>query len=86
MGPDASVELMNTTEWWKCVLPWPGKAKWCDTHIAMAMLLGAEIQYQAVSAFDWDEAWVIEVEQDKLIASTSKVGVAIAFLKYKGVT
>jgi hypothetical protein len=71
--------------WYKCLLPWPGKKSWEDTQITKAVLLGAEFQYAAVSAWDWDEAWVVDVGDDQLIATSSKVACAIAYLKYKGV-
>lgn len=71
--------------WWKCVLPWPGKKVWAETQITKAILAGAEFTYEAVSEWDWDEAWVVHMPgEDTVIASSSKVACALAYLKHKG--
>lgn len=72
-------------QWWKCILPWPGKRKWAETVLAKAALLGAIPKYQAVSAWDWDEAWVIEVDPENVIASSNRTATALAYLIYRGV-
>ena len=77
--------ILAPREWWKCILPWPGKRKWAETMQAKAALLGATLEYQAVSAWDWDEAWVIEVDADNIIASSNKIATAWAYLKHRGV-
>lgn len=48
-------------------------------------LLGATLEYQAVSAWDWDEAWIIEVDADNIIASSNKIATALAYLQHRGV-
>lgn len=77
--------LLPPRKWWKCILPWPGKRKWAETVQAKAALLGATLEYQAVSAWDWDEAWVIEVNDDQIIASSNKTATALAYLKHRGI-
>lgn len=71
--------------WWKSVLPWPGKKVWAETVLTKVALLGATIEYQAVSAWDWDEAWVIEVDPETVIASSNKIATALAYLEHRGV-
>lgn len=78
-------QLITPKRWWKCVLPWPGKKKWAETVQAKAALLGAVVEYQAVSAWDWDEAWVIEVDPENIIASSNRTATCLAFLIHKGV-
>lgn len=77
--------MIPNATWWKCVLPWPGKKAWAETQITKAVLLGAEFNYSAISAWDWDEAWTVDVGDDQIIASSSKVGCAIAYLQHRGV-
>jgi hypothetical protein len=77
--------IITPSKWWKCVLPWPGKKKWAETVLAKVALLGATPEYQAVSAWDWDEAWVIEVDPENIIASSNKVATALAYLNHRGV-
>lgn len=79
------IELVSLPRWWKCILPWPGKTKWAETIFAKVALLGATIEYNAVSAFDWDEAYTVVVDDDKIIASSSRLATAIAYLKHMGV-
>lgn len=79
------VTLLRPSKWWKCVLPWPGKKKWAETVLAKVALLGATPEYQAVSAWDWDEAWVIEVDDENIIASSNKIATALAYLKHRGI-
>lgn len=78
-------KLLAPRRWWKCILPWPGKKRWAETVQAKAALLGAEVEYQAVSAWDWDEAWVIEVDPENIIASSNRTAACLAFLIHKGV-
>lgn len=79
------MSIIKPSKWWKCVLPWWGKRKWAETVLAKATLLGATFEYQQVSAWDWDEAWVVEVDADNIIASSNKVATALAYLKHRGV-
>lgn len=81
----SEIEMIPPAKWWKCALPWPGKAKWAETVQAKAALLGATFNYCAVSAWDWDEAWVIDLGNDEVIASSNKTACALAFLKHHGV-
>ena len=78
-------QQLTPAVWWKCVLPWPGKKKWAETVLAKVALLGATPEYQAVSAWDWDEAWVIEIEDGNVIASSNKVATALCYLQHRGV-
>jgi hypothetical protein len=71
--------------WWWAVLPWPGKKKWKGEILTKVMLLGVEIEYVAVSELDWDEAYVITVDEQNKICSSSKVACAWAYLKHIGV-
>jgi hypothetical protein len=71
--------------WWWAVLPWPGKKKWRGEILTKVMLLGVEIEYVAVSELDWDEAYVITVDEQNKICSSSKVACAWAYLKHIGV-
>lgn len=67
-----------------CTVPWPGRKEWSATILTQAMLLGGEPEYVAVSEWDWDEAWAINIGDDSAIASSNKTACAIAFLKHKG--
>lgn len=78
-------KIITSSKWWKCILPWPGKKRWAETVLAKVALLGATPEYQAVSAWDWDEAWVIEVDAENIIASSNKVATALAYLQHRGV-
>jgi hypothetical protein len=78
-------KIITPSKWWKCVLPWPGKKRWAETVLAKVALLGATPEYQAISAWDWDEAWVIEVDGENAIASSNKVATALAYLEHMGV-
>lgn len=71
-------------QWMKCLLPWPGKRRWADTVITKVALLGGVIEYTAVSAFDWDEAWTIELGNE-IIASSNRVATGLMFLQEKGI-
>lgn len=71
--------------WWWAVLPWPGKNKWKAEILTKVMLLGVEIEYVAVSELDWDEAYVITLDEQNKICSSSKVACAWAYLKHIGV-
>lgn len=77
--------VITPSNWWKCILPWPGKKRWAETVLTKVALLGATLEYQAVSAWDWDEAWVIEVDEDNVVASSNKIATALAYLHYRGV-
>lgn len=77
--------IIPKLQFWKCVLPWPGKRKWAETVQTKVALLGATPEYQAVSAWDWDEAWVIEVDEDNIIASSNKTATCLAYLIHRGV-
>ena len=85
MTQPTTTRMIPPKHWWLCFLPWPGKRKWAETVQAKAALLGATFNYVAVSAWDWDEAWVIEVDSENIIASSNKTAAALAFLKHKGV-
>lgn len=78
-------KLITPKVWWKCVLPWPGKKVWVETLYTKVALLGAVLEYQAVSAWDWDEAWVIEIDSENIIASSNKAATALAYLQHRGV-
>lgn len=80
-----SQTLITPKTWWKCVLPWPGKRKWAETVLTKVALLGATLEYQAVSAWDWDEAWVIEIDHENIIASSNRIATALAYLEFRGV-
>jgi hypothetical protein len=82
---DRKEKIITPSKWWKCVLPWPGKKKWAETVLAKVALLGATPEYQAVSAWDWDEAWIIEVDEENIIASSNKIATALAYLNHRGV-
>lgn len=71
--------------WLACILPWPGKKKWADLVYTKVALLGAEMRYEAVSKWDWDEAWVIIIDDDNMIASSNRLGTALSYLKHMGV-
>lgn len=77
--------LITPKFWWKCVLPWPGKRRWAETVLTKVALLGATLEYQAVSAWDWDEAWIIEIDPENIIASSNKLATALAYLEHRGV-
>lgn len=82
---DMKQQIITGSTWWKSVLPWPGKKKWAETVLAKVALLGATPEYMAVSAWDWDEAWVIVIDGDSMIASSNKIATALAYLKHIGV-
>lgn len=84
-NPAVQQPMIAGRSWWKSCLPWPGKRKWAETVLTKVALLGATLEYQAVSAWDWDEAWVIVVDADTIIASPNKVATALAYLKHMGV-
>lgn len=71
--------------WWWAVLPWPGKKKWAAEILTKVIMLGVEIEYVAVSELDWDEAYVITVDENTRIASSSELACALAYLKHIGV-
>lgn len=82
---DIVASIIPEANWWKCVLPWPGKKSWANIIITKATLLGAEFEYCAVSAWDWDEAWTVKIDHENIIAASNKTACALAFLKHCGV-
>ncbi len=77
--------MANVREgWWWAVLPWPGKKAWRDQILTKIILLGVEIDYVAVSELDWDEAYVITVDDKTRICSSSKLACAWAYLRHMG--
>jgi hypothetical protein len=73
---------MESEKEWRAVLPWPGRRAFLESMVTYATLAGADFQYVAVAAWDYDEAWVIDLGDDKIIASSNKGICAIGYLKH----
>jgi hypothetical protein len=71
--------------WWWAVLPWWGKAKWKAEILTKIILLGVKVEYVAVAELDWDEAYVITVDEQNKICSTNELACSWAYLKHIGV-
>lgn len=52
--------------------------------ITKALLLGLEMEYTSCRKYDWDEGWLCEYNDHTMISDT-QVGLALMFLREKGV-